>query len=240
MNLGDRQTLLDAELAAAETRKDVMRILEDLTAAHGFRHVAILAVPGAQEQYLQPLLMETTLPATFVRDFDRGEHLRNFSVLLNLRGSILPQSWHVPACDSEGRSAVALETVLLMRKYALHAGICVPMASIDGTRYAMLFAGTRGALANAEINGITLFSMRIFDAYDRVRRKENALPNPLSARELEVLRWTAQGKTSVEIGHILTLSDHTVNAYLTNAIKKLDCVNRTQLVAKALRLKLIA
>ena len=57
--------------------------------------------------------------------------------------------------------------------------------------------------------------------------------------ELEVVRWTAQGKTSIEIGQILTLSDHTVNAYMTNAIKKLDCVNRTQLVAKAIRLKLI-
>ncbi|MNL83451.1 Regulatory protein SdiA [compost metagenome] len=54
-----------------------------------------------------------------------------------------------------------------------------------------------------------------------------------------MVRWTAQGKTSAEIGQILTLSDHTVNAYMTNAIKKLDCVNRTQLVAKAIRLKLI-
>ena len=60
-----------------------------------------------------------------------------------------------------------------------------------------------------------------------------------SARELEVVRWTAQGKTSVEIGRILSLSDHTVNAHMTNAIKKMDCVNRTQLVAKAIRLGLI-
>jgi DNA-binding CsgD family transcriptional regulator len=61
----------------------------------------------------------------------------------------------------------------------------------------------------------------------------------LTTRELEVLRWTSQGKTSVEIGKILSLSDHTINAYMNTAIKKLDCVNRTQLVAKALRLKLI-
>jgi DNA-binding CsgD family transcriptional regulator len=30
-----------------------------------------------------------------------------------------------------------------------------------------------------------------------------------------------------------------VNAYMTSAMKKLDCVNRTQLVAKAIRQKLI-
>ena len=65
-------------------------------------------------------------------------------------------------------------------------------------------------------------------------------PVSLSARELEVVRWTAQGKTSLEIGQILSLSDHTVNAYMTNAIRKLDCVNRTQLVAKAIRMKIIS
>ena len=240
MNLGDRQTQLDAALAAAETRKDVMGILQDLTAAHGFRYTSIFAVPGTNENYLQPLLLETTLPAAFIREFDRGEHLQHCTVLLRMRGSILPQSWFLPDNDEDNGKSVALQTVMLLRKYELQAGLSVPMASIDGNRFAIMYTGTRAALSSAEINGITLFSMRIFDAYDRVRRKESALPNPLSARELEVLRWTAQGKTSVEIGHILTLSDHTVNAYLTNAIKKLDCVNRTQLVAKALRLKLIA
>ena len=50
---------------------------------------------------------------------------------------------------------------------------------------------------------------------------------------------TAAGKTSVEIAEILTLSEHTINHYLNRATKKLDAVNRTQAVAKALRLGLI-
>jgi DNA-binding CsgD family transcriptional regulator len=59
-----------------------------------------------------------------------------------------------------------------------------------------------------------------------------AIQQTLSARELEIVRWTGHGKTSIGIGQILSLSDHTVNAYMTNAIKKLDCVNRTQLVPR--------
>jgi len=95
------------------------------------------------------------------------------------------------------------------------------------------------ALHQVELNELGMISLHAFDVFDRMRRSEIVVPNVLSARELEVLRWTAQGKTSIEIGQILSLSDHTVNAYMTNAIKKLDCVNRTQLVAKAIRLKLI-
>ncbi len=67
-------------------------------------------------------------------------------------------------------------------------------------------------------------------------------PTPTSSRRAN-WKWsagTAQGKTSLEIGQILSLSDHTVNAYMTNAIRKLDCVNRTQLVAKAIRMKIIS
>jgi DNA-binding CsgD family transcriptional regulator len=90
-----------------------------------------------------------------------------------------------------------------------------------------------------EINELSMLSIQAFDVFDRLRRTASNT-NVLSARELEVVRWTAQGKTSLEIGQILSLSDHTVNAYMTNAIRKLDCVNRTQLVAKAIRMKIIS
>ena len=62
----------------------------------------------------------------------------------------------------------------------------------------------------------------------------------LSIRELEALHWVANGKTSSEVASILSLSEHTVNTYINSAIRKLDCVNRIQLVAKAMRMHLIS
>lgn len=56
----------------------------------------------------------------------------------------------------------------------------------------------------------------------------------LTARECEVLRWTAAGKTSAEIGIILGISTRTVNFHITTALLKLDAVNKTQAVVKAL------
>jgi DNA-binding CsgD family transcriptional regulator len=90
-----------------------------------------------------------------------------------------------------------------------------------------------------EINELTMVVLHAMDAFTAVKSAKASDYPPLSAREREVVRWTSQGKTSIEIGQILSLSDHTVNAYMTSAIKKLDCVNRTQLVAKAIRYKLI-
>lgn len=55
----------------------------------------------------------------------------------------------------------------------------------------------------------------------------------LSNREVEALRWTADGKTASEIASILELSEHTVGFHLKNASSKLGCPNKTAAVARA-------
>lgn len=61
----------------------------------------------------------------------------------------------------------------------------------------------------------------------------------LTTREKECLLWTADGKTSHEISVILSISESTVNFHLKNSVKKLDCINKTHAVAKAVLLGLI-
>lgn len=62
----------------------------------------------------------------------------------------------------------------------------------------------------------------------------------VTARELECLRWTAEGKTAWEVGRILGISAQTAARHLNNAARKLGCVSKHQAVVKALRTKLIA
>lgn len=54
----------------------------------------------------------------------------------------------------------------------------------------------------------------------------------LSAREAEILRWVALGKTNPEIGAILNISSFTVKNHVQRILKKLDVSNRTQAVGK--------
>jgi DNA-binding CsgD family transcriptional regulator len=63
-------------------------------------------------------------------------------------------------------------------------------------------------------------------------------PN-LTPRELDALRWTLEGKTAWEAGVVLGISERTVVFHVTNAMRKLDCVNKQQAALKALRLGLI-
>jgi DNA-binding NarL/FixJ family response regulator len=59
---------------------------------------------------------------------------------------------------------------------------------------------------------------------------------PLSDRELDVLRLAAQGLTNKAIGQALQISDRTVQGHLANIYGKLGVQSRTEAVTSALRL----
>jgi DNA-binding CsgD family transcriptional regulator len=55
----------------------------------------------------------------------------------------------------------------------------------------------------------------------------------LTPRELECLRWTALGKTTDEIGELISRSGETARFHLKSAIRKLGASNRIHAVARA-------
>lgn len=71
--------------------------------------------------------------------------------------------------------------------------------------------------------------------------RDEVWPNAvdLSGRELEVLTWSARGKTSEEIAQILELTKRTVDFHMDNARTKLGVATRIQAVVKAIAGKMI-
>ena len=62
----------------------------------------------------------------------------------------------------------------------------------------------------------------------------------VSARELEVLRLLALGKTNQQIGDTLAVSRRTAKAHVERVIARLGAANRTEAVARAITLGLLA
>ncbi len=69
--------------------------------------------------------------------------------------------------------------------------------------------------------------------------KPEAPREPLSERELEVLRLTAKGHTNKAIGAQLGISDRTVQGHLAKIYDKLHAASRTEAVMRAVTLGLI-
>jgi NarL family two-component system response regulator LiaR len=65
-------------------------------------------------------------------------------------------------------------------------------------------------------------------------------PQPLTPREIEVLRQLALGKSNREIAAALVIADKTVRTHVSNILSKLDVASRTQAALYALRIGLVS
>jgi DNA-binding NarL/FixJ family response regulator len=71
------------------------------------------------------------------------------------------------------------------------------------------------------------------------QRPAAALRDPLSSRELAVLRFLADGCSNKEIGTRLNITEGTVKNHMTNVLAKLGALDRTQAALRARELGLI-
>jgi DNA-binding NarL/FixJ family response regulator len=71
------------------------------------------------------------------------------------------------------------------------------------------------------------------------RSIDAGLPEPLSERELEILKLISAGLSNREIGNKLSLSEGTVKNYVTNVLQKIGVRDRTQAALRGRELGLI-
>jgi DNA-binding NarL/FixJ family response regulator len=79
----------------------------------------------------------------------------------------------------------------------------------------------------------------IRDFLDRGRRGEELPDDPLTPRELEVVKLIAEGHTTKEIAGVLTISENTVERHRANILDKLGLRDRVALALYAVRRGLV-
>lgn len=233
----ERQARLCDDLSAAADKSQWLEALQEVMRAFGYAYVTLLLLPGGQNAYGLPTVIESSLPIWVVNAMTSDGALGDCPVIRCGASSMMPQYWSLQ--DPDIACETLQDAVSSVRSMGITSGLMVPVHGMNGNRYLMNFAGDRDTLQQAALNELGMIALHALEVYDRLCRTGSRGPSPLTKRELDVVRWTAQGKTSVEIAELLSISEHTVNAYMNNAIRKLDCVNRTQLVAKTIRLGLI-
>jgi len=79
----------------------------------------------------------------------------------------------------------------------------------------------------------------IRDYLDRASRGEEAPEDPLTPREVEIVKLIAEGHTSEEIAEMLFISKKTVDRHRANVLEKLGMRNRVELTRYAIRRGLV-
>ncbi|MBB4568554.1 DNA-binding CsgD family transcriptional regulator [Rhizobium leucaenae] len=226
------------EITGLKTQFDVFRFMKRLTEAYRCRAFMVLNLPPVTSFELQSNSVINNWPAELLATYDQEGLMTNSPVLRRLRGSTLPFVHETTALtnrdDGKGELIAAL-----FERFRMTRCVYLPTHDASGLRGAISLAGDRESFTPEEIKDLSFVAIYVFDRLAEIRNMDIRVVDALTDREIDCLNWTAAGKTSAEIAEILTLSEHTVNHYLNRATKKLDTVNRTQAVAKALRVGLI-
>ncbi|MEM5494814.1 LuxR C-terminal-related transcriptional regulator [Hoeflea sp. AS16] len=233
------QSGLFCALQAIRTEFDLVDFLRKLSRHFDFSGFLLFSIPAQTDDRLQPRVELSDLPAGMIERYDELGLLKNSQLFETLRRSTVPitmetLAWHDTRPSEEGQAAIRFFT-----SYNMTTAAFFPVHGSGGGRAVFGFLGDRDQLTHAETGEMGVLTAHAYSVYSNLKNASRDDGCGLTPREIEAVHWVANGKTSSEIASILSLSEHTVNTYINNAVRKLDCVNRTQLVAKALRLHLI-
>ncbi|GAA1896320.1 response regulator [Asanoa iriomotensis] len=155
-----------------------------------------------------------------------------------LRPSVVLMDLRLPALDGVGATAQILAAlpatrVVVLTTYETDADI-LRAVEAGAAGYLLKDASRMDLLAavRAAARGETVLSPSV--ATRLLHRVRNPRPDGLSAREVEVLRLVAEGRSNGEIARALHISEATVKTHLLRAFAKLGVNDRTAAVTTAM------
>jgi len=147
--------------------------------------------------------------------------------------------------------ASGIEVTRWVRAHLPQVGVLV-LTAYDDDPYVMavLQAGANGyVLKTAKTDDLIQAVRDVYDGKSALdpsitkklmtnlfRKQENPAVEPLTERELDVLRLAAKGYTNKAIGMQLSISDRTVQGHLAHIFSKMQASSRTEAVMRAVSL----
>lgn len=240
-----RQVAFDLvhRLKEARTHIDIHIELRGAGGVFGYEAFLISGLPRAPHENLSDCSIISGWPPEWQRRYQDRRYMHVDPVIRHVRRMVDPFLWR-EAGDAVGppQSMVVFDEA---RAYGLNHGLCVPFHQIDGSEAGVSFGGAHYAPTPDERAGLHLVAIYAMSCAKAIIRQQGEAeedenpPSPLTGREMECLKWAADGKSAWDIGAILSISSRTAEQHLASAARKLDTVSRVQCVAEAIRRGLI-
>jgi DNA-binding CsgD family transcriptional regulator len=127
------------------------------------------------------------------------------------------------------------------RSFGLHDGFYLPIHQPDGSMHGVSMMAPHALETDSRLlAALHLLAIYYSIAANRLGLSPPEPPSPpeeskslLTPRQRQCLQWVRAGKTSWEIGEIMSLSEHTINEHLGEARRRLNVHTTTQAVIEA-------
>lgn len=221
-------------LAAAANEEELLSAVSGAARELGFDYCAFgmrLPLPLSNPR----IIMCSSYPSVWQQRYAEQNYLAADPTVAHGLRSVLPAVW------SEELFSANLPLWEDARGHGLKVGWAQSSCDAQGAVGMLTLARGHEELSNAELRLKAPYMTWLAHAAQTgmARLVAGQMPPQLTAREAEMLRWTADGKTSGEIAQITGIAERTVNFHLTNAVDKLGVANKTAAAVKAAMLRLL-
>lgn len=136
----------------------------------------------------------------------------------------------------ERRSLTRAEAAVMEHagRLGMRFGLAIPITETGGNAGFVSVCGPSPCADARCRSALTLVSIYVYHRL-RALAAASGTGQRLSQRELEVLRWIAEGKSDWQIGRILAISAKTVNYHTENVKRKFGVATRMQAVVSAIQ-----
>jgi LuxR family quorum sensing-dependent transcriptional regulator len=221
--------------ANATSAQQLATLLPSTFAKFGYSSIAFMGLPpptkGAGPLVLVDCLAKGWLETYTHEAFYAADHLINHA-----RVACEPFEFsHTPY--ERNKAPDTKRFIQALKSFRVGNGLMVPIGRPTNVPACLALAGENPDLqpaAKRAAEVIALYAAGRLCAFLRPGERRDS-QKCLTQREREVLQWIAAGKTSWEIGVMLSVSEQAINKIISGAMVKLDAVTRTQAVVKAIR-----
>lgn len=181
----------------------------------------------------------TNIPVEFRSVYSANRLDTDDPILKYCFHTLYPKEWS-KICAQEAVSRKEHKFMQLSHDFSMKDGLAFPIHG-PGNDYGILSFSSHQHVSlpdMALVAMVNLFSQKLHAAIRETF--DHCLENSsikLAAREIDILHWCSEGKTSWEIGQILGISARTVQTHIENAKRKLNAVSTTQAIAKAMTIR---
>jgi DNA-binding CsgD family transcriptional regulator len=222
---------------------ELQEALQEFTAASGYKFYTYISgrVVGGR-RITNPNLNErplhmTNVPGDWKTEYFKKGYCDHDPILLFALGNLLPERWSkiIRRFDMTAKQHKVLS---VGREAGLCDGVIIPVHGPGGEFGVLSLSHSENdkqTTQNVELDETVLhmFTLRF---HTRIRElQEPAFAEPpaeLTNREIDVLFWTAEGKSTWDISQILGISESTVNFHINSAKRKLGVYSKPHAVAK--------
>lgn len=201
---------------------------------YGCRFFAMFHCPRAKQSF-EDVLIFSNWPAAVFDGSANFYPALSTDLAKRVNETIVPFQWSFEILDAVLESEMENSASDLFHQFRLLDGLVIPVHGPSENVGFVVLGALKKTLKPNQIAKLQFIAIEQFDLHFKASRQKLDSQGRLTPREVKVLQFMVDGKSTDDIAKLMNLSAMTVGIYASSAKSKLNSSTKIQAVARAMR-----